>query len=169
MRFPSLVETFRKSKETRVRRRQGASDRAPLAPASPGYQRIRFAPRPSGRFTTASARQLTPYGEAAIAWRIKGGMLEVEVRGRWVRRRSWISSGPATRRWAAACVPARWRSRAEWGESSPSNADSSGACVCEQCGFFRKAATGPSTAYRNSDAQVSRARPCPTRSSLARP
>ncbi|NLP83339.1 family 78 glycoside hydrolase catalytic domain [Microbacterium sp. CFH 90308] len=52
---------------------------AGLAPAEPGYRRIRFAPRPGGGLTSASARQLTPYGEAAIAWRIEGGSLEVEV------------------------------------------------------------------------------------------
>ncbi|WP_194410412.1 alpha-L-rhamnosidase [Microbacterium cremeum] len=53
---------------------------AGLAPASSGYRRIRFAPRPGGGLTSASARQLTPYGEAAIAWQIEGGTLEVEVR-----------------------------------------------------------------------------------------
>jgi alpha-L-rhamnosidase len=52
---------------------------AGLAPAEPGYRRIRFAPRPGGGLTSASARQLTPYGEAAIAWRIEGGELHVEV------------------------------------------------------------------------------------------
>lgn len=53
---------------------------AGLAPASPGYRQIRFAPRPGGGLTSASARQLTPYGEASIAWRIEGGSLEVEVK-----------------------------------------------------------------------------------------
>jgi len=52
---------------------------AGLAPAAPGYRRIRFAPRPGGGLTSASARQLTAYGEAAISWHIEGGRLEVEV------------------------------------------------------------------------------------------
>lgn len=52
---------------------------AGLAPDAPGYRRIRFAPRPGGGLTSASARQLTAYGEAAISWRIEGGSLEVEV------------------------------------------------------------------------------------------
>ena len=42
-----------------------------LAPAAPGYRRIRFAPRPGGGLTSASARQLTPYGEASISWRVE--------------------------------------------------------------------------------------------------
>jgi len=50
-----------------------------LAADAPGYRRIRFAPRPGGGLTSASARQLTAYGEAAISWRIDGGRLHVEV------------------------------------------------------------------------------------------
>jgi alpha-L-rhamnosidase len=50
-----------------------------LAPDAPGYRRIRFAPRPGGGLTSASARQLTAYGEAAISWRIADGHLHVEV------------------------------------------------------------------------------------------
>ncbi len=52
---------------------------AGLAPAAPGYRRIRFAPRPGGGLTHASARQRTAYGIAAIAWRIGDGMLHVEA------------------------------------------------------------------------------------------
>ncbi|WP_106815156.1 alpha-L-rhamnosidase [Microbacterium timonense] len=52
---------------------------AGLAPAEPGYRRIRFAPRPGGGLTSASARQLTPYGEAAITWRREDGDLHVEM------------------------------------------------------------------------------------------
>jgi alpha-L-rhamnosidase len=52
---------------------------AGLAPAAPGYRRIRFAPRPGGGLTSASARQLTPYGEASIAWHLEDGALHVEV------------------------------------------------------------------------------------------
>ncbi|MFF2486457.1 family 78 glycoside hydrolase catalytic domain [Microbacterium sp. NPDC058062] len=50
-----------------------------LAPDAPGYRRIRFAPRPGGGLTAASARQLTAYGEAAISWRIEDGQLHVEA------------------------------------------------------------------------------------------
>lgn len=52
---------------------------AGLAPDAPGYRRIRFAPRPGGGLTSASARQLTAYGEVAISWRIADGQLHVEV------------------------------------------------------------------------------------------
>ena len=52
---------------------------AGIAPAEPGYRRIRFAPRPGGGLTHAAATQLTPYGEASISWRIDEDDLRVEV------------------------------------------------------------------------------------------
>jgi len=52
---------------------------AGLAPADPGYARIRFAPRPGGGLTSASARHRTPYGPASISWEIANGELRVEV------------------------------------------------------------------------------------------
>ncbi|WP_454050040.1 family 78 glycoside hydrolase catalytic domain [Cellulomonas sp. Marseille-Q8402] len=52
---------------------------AGLAPAEPGYRTIAFAPRPGGSFTSAGATHLTPYGEAAVDWRLEGGELAVEV------------------------------------------------------------------------------------------
>ena len=52
---------------------------AGITPDAPGYRRIRFAPRPGGGLTSASARHRTPYGEAAIAWRIEDGSLHIEV------------------------------------------------------------------------------------------
>ncbi|WP_026874716.1 alpha-L-rhamnosidase [Jiangella gansuensis] len=52
---------------------------AGLAPAEPGYRRLRLAPRPGGGLTWASARHLTPYGEAAISWRLDGTVLHVEA------------------------------------------------------------------------------------------
>ncbi|HKU11123.1 MAG TPA: family 78 glycoside hydrolase catalytic domain [Sinomonas sp.] len=52
---------------------------AGLSPAAPGYREIRFAPRPGGRLTSASARQITPYGEAAISWVLADGQLEVSM------------------------------------------------------------------------------------------
>ena len=52
---------------------------AGIAPAEPGYRRIRFAPRPGGGLTWASARHETPYGTAAISWRVHQDRLDVEV------------------------------------------------------------------------------------------
>jgi len=52
---------------------------AGLAPAEPGYRRIRFAPRPGGGLTRARAEHLTPYGTASIAWRLDDGALTVDV------------------------------------------------------------------------------------------
>ncbi|GAA4433540.1 glycoside hydrolase family 78 protein [Georgenia halophila] len=52
---------------------------AGLEPAEPGYRRIRFRPQPGGGLTRASAEHETPYGRAAIAWRIDGETLHVEV------------------------------------------------------------------------------------------
>ncbi len=50
---------------------------AGLAPAAPGYRRIRVAPRPLRSLDHASARHLTPYGEASVAWRRDGGEIVV--------------------------------------------------------------------------------------------
>jgi alpha-L-rhamnosidase len=52
---------------------------AGLEAATPGYRKIRFRPQPGGDLTCASARHRTPYGSAAIIWRIDGDELEVEV------------------------------------------------------------------------------------------
>ncbi|ROO87326.1 alpha-L-rhamnosidase [Actinocorallia herbida] len=52
---------------------------AGLAPAEPGYRRLRVAPRPGGGLTHASARLHTPYGPAACRWAISGEWLSVEV------------------------------------------------------------------------------------------
>ncbi|MFH8251837.1 family 78 glycoside hydrolase catalytic domain [Microbacterium sp. B2969] len=52
---------------------------AGLAPDAPGYRRIRFAPRPGGGLTSASARHVTPYGEAEIAWQLDEEGLRVRV------------------------------------------------------------------------------------------
>jgi alpha-L-rhamnosidase len=53
---------------------------AGLAPAAPGYRRIRVAPQPGGGLTQASARHLTPYGEARVAWTLDGDQLTVDAR-----------------------------------------------------------------------------------------
>ncbi|UYN83155.1 MAG: glycoside hydrolase family 78 protein [Microcella sp.] len=53
---------------------------AGLAPAAPGYRRIRFAPRPGGGLTWARAEHETPYGRAAIAWKREGDELVITMR-----------------------------------------------------------------------------------------
>lgn len=53
---------------------------AGLAPAHPGYRRITVAPAIRGPLSAASARHLTPYGEAHVAWRREGGRITLEVR-----------------------------------------------------------------------------------------
>jgi alpha-L-rhamnosidase len=45
---------------------------AGLAPAEPGYRRLRIAPRPLAALEHASARHVTPYGEASVSWRRQG-------------------------------------------------------------------------------------------------
>jgi len=52
---------------------------AGIAPATPGYRTIQFAPQPGGGFTRASAEHETPYGRASIEWRVTDGTLEVDV------------------------------------------------------------------------------------------
>jgi alpha-L-rhamnosidase len=48
-----------------------------LAPADPGYRRLRVAPVPGGRLTWASSRHRTPYGLAEVGWRIDGDQIDV--------------------------------------------------------------------------------------------
>jgi alpha-L-rhamnosidase len=43
---------------------------AGLAPAAPGYKRLRIAPWPGGDLSSASTRHLTPHGEACTSWQI---------------------------------------------------------------------------------------------------
>ena len=52
---------------------------AGLAPAAPGYRRIRIHPIPGGGLTWARARHRTPYGPAECFWRIEHGSVTVEV------------------------------------------------------------------------------------------
>jgi alpha-L-rhamnosidase len=46
---------------------------AGLAPAAPGYRRLRVAPRPGPGLTSAGATHETPYGAASVAWTLTGG------------------------------------------------------------------------------------------------
>ena len=55
---------------------------AGLAPAEPGYRRLRIAPQPPRRgLTEASARLRTPYGDASSAWTLEDGELRLTVDG----------------------------------------------------------------------------------------
>jgi alpha-L-rhamnosidase len=52
---------------------------AGLAPAAPGYQAIEVRPLPTSHLTSASARHLTPYGEAAVSWERSDGRFTLRV------------------------------------------------------------------------------------------
>ncbi|WP_309237778.1 glycoside hydrolase family 78 protein [Streptomyces albidus (ex Kaewkla and Franco 2022)] len=52
---------------------------AGLAPAAPGYREITVRPRPRLPLTHASARHLTPYGEASVAWQRADGQFSLDV------------------------------------------------------------------------------------------
>ena len=52
---------------------------AGLAPGDPGYRTIVVHPLPTSKLTSASARHLTPYGEAAVSWSRENGQLKLEV------------------------------------------------------------------------------------------
>jgi hypothetical protein len=45
---------------------------AGLAPAEPGFRRIRFAPALRSGLRSAAAEHITPYGRAAIRWELQG-------------------------------------------------------------------------------------------------
>jgi alpha-L-rhamnosidase len=50
-----------------------------LAPAEPGYRRLRVEPRPGGGLTWARTAHQTPYGLAEVSWRRAGGRLTVDI------------------------------------------------------------------------------------------
>jgi len=51
---------------------------AGLAPAEPGYRRIRIAPQPPrAGLTSAAARLDTPYGEASVSWALADGSVTI--------------------------------------------------------------------------------------------
>jgi alpha-L-rhamnosidase len=52
---------------------------AGLAPAAPGYRKLLVRPVPNHRLTSAAARHVTPYGEAAVSWERGGGQLTLRV------------------------------------------------------------------------------------------
>lgn len=50
-----------------------------IEPASPGYRKIRFAPRPGGGISWSRASYMTPFGLAACSWKIVDGRFEMAV------------------------------------------------------------------------------------------
>ena len=50
-----------------------------LAPAEPGYARVRVAPRPGGGLTWARTSLVTPHGEVVVAWEVEEDGLRCEV------------------------------------------------------------------------------------------
>lgn len=50
-----------------------------LEAVSPGYRRVRFAPRPGGGLTHASTSHLSPYGLITIEWHLAGRRLTVDA------------------------------------------------------------------------------------------
>jgi alpha-L-rhamnosidase len=52
---------------------------AGLAPAAPGYRRLRVAPVPGPGITSAAATHETPYGPAAVSWSVLGSAFTLEV------------------------------------------------------------------------------------------
>jgi alpha-L-rhamnosidase len=53
---------------------------AGLAPAAAGYRTLTIDPLPTEQLTRASARHLTPYGEALVSWERGDGRLRLDVR-----------------------------------------------------------------------------------------
>ncbi|MEV0717455.1 family 78 glycoside hydrolase catalytic domain [Asanoa sp. NPDC050611] len=53
---------------------------AGLAPGAPGYRRLVVRPLPGPVLTSASARHLTPYGEAAVRWQRADGRFTLALR-----------------------------------------------------------------------------------------
>ncbi|MEU8818790.1 family 78 glycoside hydrolase catalytic domain [Actinoplanes sp. NPDC048796] len=52
---------------------------AGLAPAQPGYRRVEVRPLLSRHLTRASAKHLTPYGEASVSWERADGSVRLDV------------------------------------------------------------------------------------------
>ena len=52
---------------------------AGLAPGAPGYRELEVRPRPGGGLTRAGAVHTTPYGDAAVSWRVEGATWHLDV------------------------------------------------------------------------------------------
>ncbi|MFH8250166.1 family 78 glycoside hydrolase catalytic domain [Microbacterium sp. B2969] len=53
---------------------------AGIAPAAPGYRRLRIAPLPTPQLTWVRAAHDTPYGQASVAWTLDDGAFTLDVR-----------------------------------------------------------------------------------------
>jgi alpha-L-rhamnosidase len=52
---------------------------AGLAPAAPGYRKLRIAPRPGPGLSSAGATHETPYGTASVSWTLDGTSFSLEA------------------------------------------------------------------------------------------
>ncbi|MFF6779617.1 MULTISPECIES: alpha-L-rhamnosidase C-terminal domain-containing protein [Streptomyces] len=88
---------------------------AGLAPAAPGYRRLRIAPLPGGGITQAGARLHTPYGTAEVSWALSGRELTVEATSSLRTPRPTLScrTAGASSRWAPGGTRGQWR----WGHT----------------------------------------------------
>ncbi|KAE8332570.1 bacterial alpha-L-rhamnosidase-domain-containing protein [Aspergillus sergii] len=50
-----------------------------LAPAEPGWKKIKIAPVPGGNITSANSRFVSPYGEVSAKWELNGDSFDLEV------------------------------------------------------------------------------------------
>jgi alpha-L-rhamnosidase len=50
-----------------------------LAPAQPGWKKIKIAPVPGGNITSANSRFISPYGEVSAKWQLEGSDFDLEV------------------------------------------------------------------------------------------
>ena len=50
-----------------------------IAPAAPGYARVRIAPQPGGGLTWAKTSLETPHGTVSVSWETTDGGLQVEI------------------------------------------------------------------------------------------
>ncbi|MDQ0823365.1 alpha-L-rhamnosidase [Arthrobacter sp. V1I7] len=66
---------------------------AGLAPAAPGYRKVRIAPRPLASLQHASTSHETPYGLARVAWKRAGDRVLVEATVPPGHRRRGLASG----------------------------------------------------------------------------
>jgi alpha-L-rhamnosidase len=52
---------------------------AGLRPTEPGYRTLEVRPRPGGGITWATTRHVSPYGPIEVSWRLRGGLIELDV------------------------------------------------------------------------------------------
>jgi alpha-L-rhamnosidase len=52
---------------------------AGLRPSEPGYRVFEVRPRPGGGITSATTRHISPFGPIEVAWRLRGGTLELDL------------------------------------------------------------------------------------------